>query len=230
MVPPLFPGVLTRAPSTAARRCRLAMVSALITVPLRRSLLALRPMSVAFSSGAPRSIRRSRRRRGPTAPGSLWARLTGYSSRSSPSSDVRRKVPAARMAVKVADPLFVLYDADCGLCSRTAQALRLLDGRRRLRVIPLQIAEAELGAAAPSHAAMTAALHAGRPGDGWSTGGDAALRIARAIPILRSLAVVGSLPILNRMVELGYQVLASHRDQIGRLIGAESCRFAGDTS
>jgi len=40
--------------------------------------------------------------------------------------------------------------------------------------------------------------------------------------------VVGSLPILNRLVEPGYQLLASHRDQIGRLVGADRCRFAGD--
>ena len=133
------------------------------------------------------------------------------------------------MHVKVANPLFVLYDADCGLCSRTAQALRLLDGRRRLRVIPLQMAEAELGAAAPSLAAMRATLHAGVPG-GWSTGGEATLRIARAIPALRSLAVVGSLPILNHLVEPTYQLLASHRDQIGRLLGADRCQFAGDAS
>ena len=98
------------------------------------------------------------------------------------------------MRGKVSDPLFVLYDGDCGLCSRTAQALRLLDGRGRLRVLPLQLATAELGDAAPSVAAMTVSLHAGIPGRGWSTGGEAAMRIARAIPVLRSLAVVGSLP------------------------------------
>ena len=133
------------------------------------------------------------------------------------------------MAVKVADPLFVLYDADCGLCSRTAQALRLLDSRRRLRVIPLQTAEAELGAAAPSIDAMRASLHAGVPGD-WSAGGEATLRIARAIPVLWSLSFAGSLPILNRLVEPTYQLLASHRDQIGRLLGADRCHFAGDAS
>jgi predicted DCC family thiol-disulfide oxidoreductase YuxK len=132
------------------------------------------------------------------------------------------------MGVKVSDPLFVLYDADCGLCSRTAQALRLLDSRRRLRVIPLQTAEAELGAAAPSLDAMRASLHAGVPGDGWSTGGEATLRIARAIPVLWSLAFAGSLPILNRLVEPTYRLLASHRDQIGRVLGAERCRFGGD--
>ena len=132
------------------------------------------------------------------------------------------------MAVTMADPLFVLYDGDCGLCSRTAQALRLLDGRGRLRLLPLQLAASELGAAAPSLAAMTATLHVGVPGHGWSTGGEAALRIARAIPVLRSLAVVGSLPLLNRLVEPGYVLLASNRDRIGRILGAERCRFAGD--
>ena len=132
------------------------------------------------------------------------------------------------MRVKVSDPLFVLYDADCGLCSRTAQVLRLLDGHGRLRILPLQLAAAELGAAAPSVAAMTASLHAGVPGRGWSTGGEAALRIADAIPLLRSLALVGSLPLLNRLVEPGYVLLASNRDRIGRFLGAERCRFGGD--
>lgn len=133
------------------------------------------------------------------------------------------------MAVKVADPLYVLYDADCGLCSRTAQALRLLDGAGRLRLLPLQLAGSELGAAAPSLIAMKETLHAGVPGRAWSTGGEATLRIARAIPALRTLAVVGSLPFLNRLVEPVYQLLASHRDRIGRLLGAERCQFAGDT-
>ena len=132
------------------------------------------------------------------------------------------------MGVKVSDPLFVLYDADCGLCSRTAQALRLLDSRRRLRVIPLQTAEAGLGTGAPSLDAMRASLHAGVPGAGWSTGGEATLRIARAVPVLWSLAFAGSLPILNRLVEPTYQLLASHRDQIGRVLGAERCKFGGD--
>ena len=132
------------------------------------------------------------------------------------------------MAVNVADPLFVLYDADCGLCSRTAQALRLLDSRRRLRLLPLQLAASELGAAAPSLDAMKARLHTGTAGGGWSTGGEAALRIARAIPVLSPLAVVGSLPLLNRLVEPGYVLIASHRDRIGRILGAERCRFEGD--
>jgi predicted DCC family thiol-disulfide oxidoreductase YuxK len=132
------------------------------------------------------------------------------------------------MAVKVSEPLFVLYDGDCGLCSRTAQALRILDRRGRLRLMPLQLAGFELGSAAPPLATMRETLHAGVPGHGWSTGGAASMRIARAIPVLRSLAVVGSLPVLNRLVEPVYVLLASNRDRIGRVLGAERCRFDGD--
>ena len=45
-----------------------------------------------FAAGAPGSIRRWLHRRGLNVPGSLWARRCGYSSRSSPSSDVPRTV------------------------------------------------------------------------------------------------------------------------------------------
>lgn len=132
------------------------------------------------------------------------------------------------MTVKVSDPLYVLYDGDCGLCSRTAQALRILDRRGRLRLLPLQLAGVKLGTAAPPLATMRQTLHAGDPGRGWSNGGAASLRIARAIPVLRSLAVVGSLPLLNRLVEPVYVLLASNRDRIGHVLGAAHCRFDGD--
>lgn len=132
------------------------------------------------------------------------------------------------MAVKVAEPLFMLYDADCGLCSRTAQALRILDFGGRLRVVPLQRAAVELGASAPALSSLLATLHAGSPAAGWSTGGAAAMRIARAVPALRTLAWVGSLPGVRRLVEPGYRLIVAHRHQIGRLLGAERCRYRGD--
>jgi predicted DCC family thiol-disulfide oxidoreductase YuxK len=132
------------------------------------------------------------------------------------------------MAVKVANPLYMLYDADCGLCSRTAQAMRMLDVRGRLRVIPLQRASAHLGGAAPPISSLLATLHVGNPADGWSTGGAAAMRLARAIPVLRTLAWAGALPGMRRLVEPGYWLLVTNRDTIGRLVGADRCTFRGD--
>ncbi len=132
------------------------------------------------------------------------------------------------MTVKMAAPIYMLYDADCGLCSRTAEALRILDSRGRLRIIPLQRAAVDLGNEAPPVSSLLATLHVGSPADGWWTGGAAAMRLAREIPVLRTLAWVGSLPGFSRLVEPGYRLLATHRDRIGRLVGADRCQFRGD--
>lgn len=124
--------------------------------------------------------------------------------------------------------MLVLYDADCGLCSRSAQALRILDARHRLELVPLQRAPALAEPGLPPAAELREALHM-RDGEGrWWTAGEATLRIAAAVPLLRPLAVVGRLPIISLAVEPGYRLLARYRDRLGRLLGAASCRFAGD--
>ena len=134
------------------------------------------------------------------------------------------------MSVKVHDPLLMLYDADCGLCSRTAQALRLLDMRGRLRILPLQRAATVLGNTAPPIGTLRETLHVGRASEGWSTGGAACLRLGRAIPLLSPLAWALELPVLRLFVEPGYRFVVSHRDQIGHLVGADRCRYGGDAS
>ena len=133
-----------------------------------------------------------------------------------------------KVTVPIDEPVFVLYDADCGLCSRTAHALRILDFAGRLRIVPAQRATVELGAAAPPISSLLATLHAGSPAHGWSTGGAAAMRIARTVPALRTLAWVGSLPVVRELVEPGYRLLAANRDRIGRVLGADRCRYRGD--
>jgi predicted DCC family thiol-disulfide oxidoreductase YuxK len=124
--------------------------------------------------------------------------------------------------------MLVLYDADCGLCSRTAQALRILDRRERLRLVPLQRAPELLGDGSPPADALKAALHVRGPEGDWWTGGEASLRIAAAVPALWPLAQVGRLPLISSMVEPAYRLLARHRDRLGRLLGAAHCRFRGD--
>jgi predicted DCC family thiol-disulfide oxidoreductase YuxK len=124
--------------------------------------------------------------------------------------------------------MLVLYDADCGLCSRTAQALRILDTRGRLALVPLQSAAGAIDPGVPPREQLQRVLHV-RDADGaWWQGGEAVMRIAASVPVLRPLALVGRLPIISGMVEPGYRALARNRDRLGRLVGAASCRFAGD--
>ena len=116
--------------------------------------------------------------------------------------------------------LLVLYDADCGICTRTARVLRRLDHGRRLRLLPLQ--DAGGIADAPPMDVLLCSIHV-RDGRGrWTAAGAACLRIADEIPLLRPLAMVGRL-VPSRVVEWAYAHIAGNRHRLSRLLGDDAC-------
>jgi predicted DCC family thiol-disulfide oxidoreductase YuxK len=128
----------------------------------------------------------------------------------------------------VGDTLLMLYDADCGLCSRTAQALRILDRGHRLRLVPLQRAALVLGEAAPPESTLAAVLHVRDSRGEWWLGGAAGIKIGLSIPMLWLLAQAFRLPVLNALVEPMYEYVVTNRDALGRLVGASRCHYSGD--
>ena len=120
--------------------------------------------------------------------------------------------------------LTVLYDADCGVCRHTARTLRVLDRDRKLRFTPLQDFTPR-SAGDPTPAELAGALHVRTERGAWHAGGDAALKIARVIPTLTPLALVGRLPGMGRVAEAVYQLVARNRHAISRWLGVERCRF-----
>ena len=123
----------------------------------------------------------------------------------------------ASMTVSPRHRLTVLYDGECRFCTRTARALQRLDSRHGLRLVPLQQARARVPDA-PALETLDSSIHVVDERGAWWTGGEAFLRIADEIPVLRPLAVVGRLPVLRRAVEPGYRFVAAHRHQLGRLV------------
>jgi len=121
----------------------------------------------------------------------------------------------------------VLYDADCGVCRHTARTLRLLDQRRRLRFSRLQDFVPTL-AGDPSRGELEAALHVRDERGEWHAGGDAALQIARVVPALAPLALVGRLPGMSRIAETAYEAVARNRHAISGWLGVERCAFDPD--
>src|SRR4051794_40123936 len=120
------------------------------------------------------------------------------------------------------DRLLVLYDGDCGLCTRTARLLRRLDGRDALELTPAQAADHIEGV--PALAERMRALQV-RDADGrWLSAGAAGVRIAEAVPVLRPIAVAARLPVVRNLVEPAYRLVAANRHRIGRWIGATACR------
>jgi predicted DCC family thiol-disulfide oxidoreductase YuxK len=116
----------------------------------------------------------------------------------------------------------VLYDADCGFCSRSAGLLGRLDRAGQLELIPLQEAgEAVPGAPPEDH--LLELMHV-RDGTGsWSRGGAAWLRIAEVVPALRPFALLARLPFVRPFVEPIYGFVAGNRHRISRLLGEYAC-------
>ena len=119
--------------------------------------------------------------------------------------------------------MLVLYDADCGICSRSARFLRRLDARQRLRMMPLQDAGDIVDA--PSAAALRHAMHV-RDRDGrWSCAGAAWIKIAAEIPLFRPLAVAARLAPVQSLVDWTYWRIAGNRHRLSHLLGDDACRI-----
>lgn len=123
----------------------------------------------------------------------------------------------------------VLYDADCGVCRHTARTLLTLDLRHRLQFERLQdFVPTAVGE--PARRELEAALHVRDERGEWHAGGDAALEIARVVPALAPLALVGRLPGMDRAADWAYDLVARNRHAIGRRLGVDRCAFDPEAS
>lgn len=122
------------------------------------------------------------------------------------------------------EPLTVLYDRDCGLCTAIVRHLRRWDRAGRLALVPLQEPSAA-GAAVAGRVAgrpLGSALHVVDPASGRvASGGDAVLAIARRLPWGRIAAVAEAVPPARWMVGLIYDAVARNRHRIGRWLRLE---------
>ena len=118
--------------------------------------------------------------------------------------------------------LQVFYDADCGFCTRSAQVLRLLDRSRRLELAPLHEA-ASVTPDAPPASRLLESLHVRDEQGRWTAGGAAWLAMTDVVPVLRPIGLVARLPVIRRLVEPVYEVIARNRHRISRLLGEDVC-------
>ena len=118
--------------------------------------------------------------------------------------------------------LSVFYDADCGFCSHCAAVLRALDRGGRLLLLPLDRAAGTF-ADAPPIEQLADKMHARDVTGRWFIGGQAWIRVADTLPILRPLAIVARLPLVRSLVEPAYAVVACNRHNLSRLLGDEAC-------
>ncbi|MBI2077893.1 MAG: DUF393 domain-containing protein [Euryarchaeota archaeon] len=110
----------------------------------------------------------------------------------------------------------VLYDQDCGVCTRTARAISRLDARRkRLRLVPFDAAQREGLARSLAPEEFLRSFHA--------VSGDRVVSGAEAIPVVLERLPFGSVPArlirrsgaLQRMVARGYGWVSKNRWRFG---------------
>lgn len=125
--------------------------------------------------------------------------------------------------------ILVLYDADCGICTRVACWLGRRDRDRRLDLEPLQAA-ASLAPDAPPTAELERALHVRATDGRWHRGGDAVLTALAALPRWRLLASLVRRTPLSLVVEPAYRLVAANRGLASRVLGAHACPLPASTA
>lgn len=130
------------------------------------------------------------------------------------------------------DRLVVLFDADCGICERTADQLRRWDRQGRLDVMPLQAAsrdEREMVRSVADDHPLHDELHVLDLRSGTvRSGGPAFLEIISRLPGGRWPAAIARLPPAAWLVGLGYALVARNRNAISRALRLEvACQIPG---
>ena len=120
----------------------------------------------------------------------------------------------------MSEPLTVLYDADCGLCTWSARLLHRLDRNRQLRL--MRLASASMPGQ-PTLDTLRESLHAVDSAGQWWVGADACLEIARRLPIFSPLTRLAVVPLVWKHLELAYQLISRHRHLLTAVLGLEAC-------
>ena len=110
------------------------------------------------------------------------------------------------------EPAWLLYDGDCGFCTRVAAWVAERDRHGRLRVVAYQ--QAPSPPMTPAlRAACTEAVHVVTPAGRTVRGGDAAIYTLGALG-LRGLARLLWLRPLRDLVGFGYGIVARNRSRL----------------
>ena len=110
---------------------------------------------------------------------------------------------------------WVLYDADCGLCSRMARRFAGILIRRRLELLPLQTpwVREQLALSEPE---LLAEMRLLLPDGKVFGGADAVMEISRRVWWARPLLFLGNLPPGRTLLRVGYRWIARRRSCVNK--------------
>jgi predicted DCC family thiol-disulfide oxidoreductase YuxK len=115
------------------------------------------------------------------------------------------------------DELIVLFDGGCPLCRRTVRLVRRLDWLHRLRFIDAtDPAAREAVAPGLSEAAIMIEMYVVDRRGALYPGYDGYFEMARVVPMLWPLRLLGRLPGVRPLAQFLYRIVAANRTRRGR--------------
>jgi len=108
---------------------------------------------------------------------------------------------------------YLLYDADCGVCTFAKRIVIAFDWRRRIEAVPLQDPRTDRLLAGMDEAARWATFHVVRDGR-TAGGGDGLLEVGGLLLNDRVPALAAEIPILRRASDRLYSLIAGLRGAI----------------
>ena len=113
--------------------------------------------------------------------------------------------------------LTVLFDGGCPMCRRTVRVLRALDWLGRLGFVDAtNAADRERHAPGLTESEVMVEMYVVGPGDRRDAGYDGYLQIARVVPLMWPIALVGPLPGIRQLGHVIYRWIAANRIRRGR--------------
>lgn len=114
----------------------------------------------------------------------------------------------------------LLYDGHCAFCVRWVQRIRHLDRHHRIQYVASQRRSELAGLPALPGEALDRAMHLILPDGTVLKGGEAVPEIVRLLPAVAFLRLPLSLPVVQRLVNHGYDWVAERRHRFGCASGA----------
>ncbi len=108
----------------------------------------------------------------------------------------------------------VLYDGECGLCTRVARTLRGLDPFGNLQLIDFRRRESLAGLPRIPMAALEKRMHVLAPDGKVRAGYSGVVALARRVPVLAPLGLLGSIPGTKLLGDPVYDRVAARRQQL----------------
>lgn len=120
----------------------------------------------------------------------------------------------------------VVFDGDCGVCTRIVQILKALDWAKRLRFMASNHPETfDQHPALPLERARTEIL-AFDTRSGWYGGWEACEWMMLRLPIFWIFVPLTLIPGSQRLGDHAYKYIASHRMQISAFLRLNACRVS----